>query len=82
MKAIRWTMTDIKGINQIIVQYRIYLIEETKPTRDPQYRLNPIIKEVLRKDILKCLDNGIIISFPVAHRIVLSKSYQKNLGSM
>jgi len=55
-KTIDWTMTDIKGISPSIVQHRIHLIEEAKPKRDPQHRLNPIMQEV----VLKLLDNGII----------------------
>jgi len=59
-EAIGWTMADIKGINLSIVQHRIQLIEEAKPKRDPQRRLNPIMQEVVRAEILKLLDNGII----------------------
>lgn len=50
----------IKGISIIIIQHRIHLIEKTKPIRDPQCRLSPIMKEVVSNDILECLDNGII----------------------
>ena len=53
-------MADIKGISLIIVQHRIHLTENAKPRRDPQRRMNPVMKEAVRKDILKCLDNGII----------------------
>ena len=35
-----------------------------KPVRDPQRRLNPKMKEVVRKEILKLLEAGII--YPVA----------------
>jgi len=57
-------MADIKGISPTIVQHRIQLTENAKPRRDPQRRMNPIIKEVVRKNILKCLDNGII--YPIS----------------
>ena len=63
-EAIGWTMADIKGISPAICQHRINLVDDAKPTRDPQRRLNPVLKEVVRKDILKSLDNGII--FPIA----------------
>ena len=43
-EAIGWTMADIKGISQTIVQHRIHLIDEAQPTRDPQRQLNPIMK--------------------------------------
>lgn len=63
-EAIGWTMVDIKGISPTIVQHRIHLIEDAKPKRDPQRRLNPVMKEAVRKDILKCLDNEII--YPIS----------------
>ena len=43
-EAIGWTMTDIKALNPAIVQHQIHLNEEAKPKREPQRRLNPIIK--------------------------------------
>ena len=38
--------------------------KDTKPIRAPQRRLNPKMKEVVRKEILKLLEAGII--YPVA----------------
>ena len=46
-EAIRWTMAGIKGLSPSIVQHHINLIEEAKPKRDPQYRLNPIMQEAV-----------------------------------
>ena len=40
MKAIGWTMTDIKGLSSATVQHRIHLNEEATPKRDLQHRLN------------------------------------------
>ena len=57
-------MIDIKGISPSIVQHRIHLEEEAKPTREAQRRLNPAMKEVVKKEILKLLDNGII--YPIS----------------
>ncbi|KAL0295214.1 UNVERIFIED_CONTAM: hypothetical protein Sradi_6846300, partial [Sesamum radiatum] len=44
--------------------HRIYLEDNTKPSREPQRRLNPTLKEVVMKEILKLLDAGII--FPIS----------------
>ena len=38
----------------------IYLDENTKPTRKMQRQLNPNMKEVVRNEVLKLLDAGII----------------------
>ena len=62
--AIGWTMADIKGISPTFCQHKIILEEEFKPSVQPQRRLNPIMKEVVRKEILKWLDNDII--FPIS----------------
>jgi len=58
-KLIGWSIADIKGISSALVQYRIHLINEAKPTRDAQRSLNPKVKDVVREEILKLLDNGI-----------------------
>ena len=58
-------MKDIKGISPAIVQYRIHLIDEATPRRDPQRRLNPLMQEAVKAEILKLLDNGII--YPISH---------------
>lgn len=60
--AIGLSMADIKGISPFIVQHHIHLIDDAKPTRYPQRKLNPIMKDVARDEILKLLDNGIIYS--------------------
>jgi len=53
-------MTDIKGLSLAIIQHRVHLNEEAKPKRNPQRRLNPIMQEAVRVEIVKLLDNGII----------------------
>jgi len=53
-------MTHIKGLSPAIVQYRIHLNEEEKSKRDPQRRLNPIMQEVIRAEIVKLLGKVII----------------------
>ena len=45
-------------------QHKINLEADAKPVRDHQRRLNPKMKEVVRKEILKLLEAGII--YPVA----------------
>ena len=62
--ALGWTIEDIKGINPLICTHRIHLEEDVKPSRQPQRRLNPIMKEVVKKDVLKHLDVGVI--YPIA----------------
>jgi hypothetical protein len=58
--AIGWTIADIKGISPAKCMHQIHLEDESKPTRDAQRRLNPHMKEVVKKEVLKLLDVGII----------------------
>ena len=62
---IGWTVADIKGINPLICTHRIHLEEDVKPCRQPQRRLNLIMKKVFKKVVLKFLDVGVI--YPIAN---------------
>ena len=59
-KAIGYTIDDIKGINQSLCMHRILLEEDYKPSIEHQRRLNPNMKEVVKKEVLKLLDAGVI----------------------
>ena len=58
--ALGWIIADLKGINPLICIHKIYLEENAKPSREMQWRLNPNLKEVVRNEVIKLLDNGII----------------------
>ena len=62
--AIGYTLDDLKGISPTLCQHKINLEKNAKPVIDHQRRLNPKMKEVVRKEILKLLEAGII--YPVA----------------
>ncbi|XXG79904.1 hypothetical protein AAC387_Pa09g0871 [Persea americana] len=62
--ALGWSIADIKGIGPTMCMHRILLVEESKPTRESQRRLNPHMKEVVRAEVLKLLDVGII--YPIS----------------
>ena len=63
-EAIRWTLGDIKGISPSIAQHKIHLEDNAKPYRDHQRCLNPTLQEVVKKEVIKWLDNGII--YPIS----------------
>ena len=44
----------------------IYLEENVKPCREMQRKLNPNMKEVVKNEVIKLLDNGII--YPISDR--------------
>ncbi|KAK0581724.1 hypothetical protein LWI29_017165 [Acer saccharum] len=59
-KAIGWFISDIKGLSPSICMHKILMEEEVKPTVEHQRRLNPNMQEVVRAEVLKLLDAGII----------------------
>ena len=59
-ETIGWTIEDIKGINSSVVMHKIHLEENAKPLREPQRRINPAMQEVVRVEVIKLLDAGII----------------------
>ena len=63
-KTIAWTISDIKGISPSYCTHRILLKENAKPRIDAQRRLNPVMKEVVKNEIIKWLDAGII--YPIS----------------
>ncbi|CAN6712704.1 unnamed protein product [Malus baccata var. baccata] len=58
--ALGWTLADIKGISPTTCMHHIFLEEGAKPTREAQRRLNPPMMEVVKKEIIKLLDCGVI----------------------
>ncbi|KAM6593544.1 hypothetical protein CsatA_001247 [Cannabis sativa] len=63
-KAIAWTLGDVKGISPSTVMHRILMEDNAKPTIDAQRRLNPPMKEVVRKEVVKWLDAG--VAYPIS----------------
>ncbi|XP_041004027.1 uncharacterized protein LOC121249386 [Juglans microcarpa x Juglans regia] len=62
--ALGWSITNIKGSSPLVYSHKINLEEGTSPRRDPQRRLNPTMKEVVKNEVLKLLDARII--YPIA----------------
>ncbi|CAN6579285.1 unnamed protein product [Malus baccata var. baccata] len=62
--ALGWTLADIKGISPTTCMHHIFLEEGAKPTREAQRRLNPSMMEVVKKEIIKLFDCGVI--YPIS----------------
>ena len=62
--AIGWSLADLKGIHPSMCMHRILLEDGHKPSVEAQRRLNPTMKEVVRKEVLKWLDTGVI--YPIS----------------
>ncbi|GJX99359.1 reverse transcriptase domain-containing protein [Tanacetum coccineum] len=62
--AIAWSIMDIKGIDSSSCTHKILMKDEFKPSVQPQRRVNPNIKEVVKKEVIKLLDAGLI--YPIS----------------
>nr|GEY51615.1 reverse transcriptase domain-containing protein [Tanacetum cinerariifolium] len=59
-KAIAWKIIDIKGIDPPFCIHKILMEEDYKLAVQSQRRVNPKIHEVIKKELIKLLDAGMI----------------------
>nr|GEX52269.1 protein NYNRIN-like [Tanacetum cinerariifolium] len=62
--AIAWSIADIKGIDSSFYSHKTLMEDKFKPSFQPQRRVNPNIKEVVKKEVIKLLDAGLI--YPIS----------------
>ena len=58
--AIGWKLSDLKGISSTYCMHRIHMEADFKPVAQPQRRLNPAMKELVKKEVQKLLEAGMI----------------------
>nr|GFC62107.1 reverse transcriptase domain-containing protein [Tanacetum cinerariifolium] len=63
-RAIAWKLTDIKGIDPEFCSHKILLEEEHSLKVQSQRRVNPKIHDVIKKEVEKLLDAGLI--YPIS----------------
>ncbi|GJZ81988.1 reverse transcriptase domain-containing protein [Tanacetum coccineum] len=59
-RAIAWKIIDIKGIDPRFYTHKILMEDDYKPTVQSQRQVNLKIHEVIKKEVLKLLDAGMI----------------------
>ena len=59
-EAIAWSIEDLKGISPSICMHKILLEENAKTSIEHQRMLNPVMTEMVRKEVLKWLNTGFI----------------------
>jgi hypothetical protein len=64
-KVIGYSISDLKGISPAFCTHQIPHEEQCKPVVEPQRRLSHAMREVVKKEVTKVLDAGII--YPVPH---------------
>ncbi|GJX14884.1 reverse transcriptase domain-containing protein [Tanacetum coccineum] len=62
-QAIAWKISDIKGIDPSFCTHKILMEDDFKPAVQHQRRVNPKIHEVIKKEVIKLLDAGLIYPF-------------------
>nr|GEZ61048.1 reverse transcriptase domain-containing protein [Tanacetum cinerariifolium] len=63
-RAIAWKLSDIKGIDPEFFTHKILIEEDFKPAVQHQRRVNPKIHDVIKQEVLKLLDAGLI--YPIS----------------
>nr|GEZ74630.1 reverse transcriptase domain-containing protein [Tanacetum cinerariifolium] len=63
-RAIAWKLSDIQGINPKFCTHKILMEEDYKPAIQHQRRVNPKIHDVIKKEVEKLLDAGLI--YPIS----------------
>nr|GEW08149.1 DNA-directed DNA polymerase [Tanacetum cinerariifolium] len=63
-RAIAWKLSDIQDINPKFCTHKILMEEDYKPVVRHQRRVNPKIHDVIKKDVEKLLDVGLI--YPIS----------------
>nr|GFD30604.1 reverse transcriptase domain-containing protein [Tanacetum cinerariifolium] len=63
-RAIAWKLSDIQGINPEFYTHKILMEEDYKPAVQNQRRVNPKIHYVIKKEVEKLLDAGLI--YPIS----------------
>ena len=62
-----YSLQDLKGINPALCTHHILIDPNVLPSREPQCRLNNVMREVVKKEVLKLLHAWII--YPVPHSV-------------
>ncbi|GKB43039.1 reverse transcriptase domain-containing protein [Tanacetum coccineum] len=63
-RAIAWKISEIKGIDPQFCTHKILMEDDSKPAIQHQRRVNPKINEVIKKEVIKLLDVGLI--YPIS----------------
>ncbi|GJT83382.1 reverse transcriptase domain-containing protein [Tanacetum coccineum] len=59
-----WKLSDIKGVNPEFCTHKILMEEDYEPSVQSQRRVNPKIHDVIKKEVEKLLDAGLI--YPIS----------------
>ncbi|GJV14748.1 reverse transcriptase domain-containing protein [Tanacetum coccineum] len=72
-RAIAWKLSDIKGVSPEFCTHKILIEEDYEPSVQSQRRVNPKIHDVIKKEVEKLLNAGLI--YPISDSPWVSPIY-------
>ena len=60
LDAFAWSYKEMKGVHPSVCTHHIYIKEGCKPVCQPQRRMNPALKDIVKEELQKLLDAGFI----------------------
>ncbi|XP_015162183.1 uncharacterized protein [Solanum tuberosum] len=75
--SLGWQMSDIHDISPALCMYKIYMVERHNSSAHHQWRLNPLMKDMVRKEVIKWLDAGIVYPISYGKWIIIAPEDQE-----
>nr|GEW58171.1 reverse transcriptase domain-containing protein [Tanacetum cinerariifolium] len=72
---IAWKLSDIKGIDPEFCTHKILMEEDFEPAVQHQKRVNPKIHDVIKQEVIKLLEAGLI--YPISNSPWVSQDQEK-----
>jgi hypothetical protein len=79
-KVIGYSINDLKGVSPAVCTHRIPTEDQCKPVVDHQRRLTHAMRELVKKEVIKLLDAGIIYLVPHSEWVSLVHCVPKKGG--
>eukprot|EP00253_Pinus_taeda_P023617 PITA_23617 len=64
LDAFAWSYKEMKRVHPSVCTHHIYIKEDCKPVTQPQRRMNPALKDIVKEELQKLLDAGFI--YPIS----------------
>ena len=64
LDAFAWSYKEMKGVHPSVCTHHIYIKEGCKLVWQPQRRINPALKDIVKEELQKMLDAGFI--YPIS----------------
>ena len=79
-EAIGCILENLSGLEPSLCTYRIFLVDESRPIKEDQIRLNAKVYEVVKEEILKWINTKIIYPTSDSQWVSLMHIFPKKTG--